>query len=95
MPGVRSVLKASVWVFYVVFVLEILFMISPAALYFYGVYGPVLNLFHRWAAEPSRGSSASGSVACSCSRIGLRPPSPHVRLPITQPKSNTRMPLTP
>lgn len=50
MPDVRSVLKPSVWVFYVVFVLEILFMISPAALYFYGVYGPVLNLFHRWAA---------------------------------------------
>ena len=50
MPGVRSVLRPSVWVFYVVFVLEILFMISPAALYFYGVYGPVLNVFHRWAA---------------------------------------------
>lgn len=30
MPSVRSVLKPSVWVFYVVFVLEILFMISPA-----------------------------------------------------------------
>ena len=50
MPSGRSVLKSSVWVFYAVFVLEILFMISPAALYFYGVYGPVLNLFHRWAA---------------------------------------------
>ena len=50
MPGGRSVLKSSMWVFYAVFVLEILFMISPAALYFYGVYGPVLNLFHRWAA---------------------------------------------
>jgi protein-S-isoprenylcysteine O-methyltransferase Ste14 len=50
MPSGQSVLKSSVWVFYVVFVLEILFMISPAALYFYGVYGPVLNLFHRWAA---------------------------------------------
>jgi protein-S-isoprenylcysteine O-methyltransferase Ste14 len=50
MPDVRRVLKPSVWVFYAVLVLEILFMISPAALYFYGVYGPVLNLFHRWAA---------------------------------------------
>jgi protein-S-isoprenylcysteine O-methyltransferase Ste14 len=50
MPGGRSVLKSSMWVFYAVFVLEILFMISPAALYFYGVYGPVLNLFHRWTA---------------------------------------------
>ena len=50
MSDIRRVLKPSVWVFYAVFVLEILFMISPAALYFYGVYGPVLNLFHRWAA---------------------------------------------
>jgi protein-S-isoprenylcysteine O-methyltransferase Ste14 len=50
MPDVRGVLKPSVWAFYAVFVLEILFMISPAALYFYGVYGPVLNFFHRWAA---------------------------------------------
>ena len=50
MPDVRGVLKPSVWVFYAVFVLEILFMISPAALYFYGVYGPVLNFFHRWTA---------------------------------------------
>lgn len=46
----RRLLKPSVWVFYLVFVLEILFMISPVALYFYGVYGPVLNVFHRWAA---------------------------------------------
>ncbi len=50
MSGTRKLLKSSVWVFYLVFVLEILFMISPAALYFYGVYGPVLNVFHRWAA---------------------------------------------
>ena len=50
MSDIRRVLKPSVWVFYAVFVLEILFMISPAALYFYGVYGPMLNLFHRWAA---------------------------------------------
>ncbi len=32
---------------YAAFVLEILFMISPAALYFYSVYGPVLNFLHR------------------------------------------------
>ena len=32
MPDLRSVLRPSVWVFYGVFVLEILFMISPAAL---------------------------------------------------------------
>jgi hypothetical protein len=47
---VRRLLKPSVWLFYLVFVLEILLMISPAALYFYGVYGAVLNVFHRWAA---------------------------------------------
>jgi protein-S-isoprenylcysteine O-methyltransferase Ste14 len=50
MPSGRGALTTSVWVFYAVFVLEILFMISPAALYFYGVYGPVLNFLHRWAA---------------------------------------------
>jgi protein-S-isoprenylcysteine O-methyltransferase Ste14 len=32
---------------YAVFVLEILFMISPAALYFYSVYGPVLSFLGR------------------------------------------------
>ena len=37
----------ALWLFYVVIVLEILFMISPAALYFYSVYGPSLNLLHR------------------------------------------------
>ena len=55
MSDIRRVLKPSVWVFYAVFVLEILFMISPAALYFYGVYGPVLNVFHRWAATREAG----------------------------------------
>ncbi len=37
----------ALWLFYVVIVLEILFMISPAALYFYSVYGPGLNVLHR------------------------------------------------
>jgi protein-S-isoprenylcysteine O-methyltransferase Ste14 len=37
----------ALWLLYVVIVLEILFMISPAALYFYSVYGPGLNLLHR------------------------------------------------
>jgi protein-S-isoprenylcysteine O-methyltransferase Ste14 len=35
------------WVFYAVFVLEILFMISPAALYFYSAYGPALSFLDR------------------------------------------------
>jgi protein-S-isoprenylcysteine O-methyltransferase Ste14 len=50
MSGIQKLLKPSVWVFYLVFVLEILFMVSPAALYFYAIYGPVLNVFHRWGA---------------------------------------------
>lgn len=43
-------LRPGLFLFYAVFVLEILFMISPFALYFYSVYGPVLNLFHGSAA---------------------------------------------
>jgi protein-S-isoprenylcysteine O-methyltransferase Ste14 len=35
-----------VWGFYLVVVLEFLFMISPAALYFYASYGPLLNVLH-------------------------------------------------
>ena len=38
--------RLALWTFYVVLVLEILFMISPAALYFYSAYGPALNLLH-------------------------------------------------
>jgi protein-S-isoprenylcysteine O-methyltransferase Ste14 len=47
--SVRTILKPSVWAFYAIFVLEILFMISPFALYFYALYGPVLDFFQRWA----------------------------------------------
>jgi protein-S-isoprenylcysteine O-methyltransferase Ste14 len=39
----RTGLRGAAWLFYAVFVFEILFMISPAALYFYSVYGPALN----------------------------------------------------
>jgi protein-S-isoprenylcysteine O-methyltransferase Ste14 len=46
----RSVLKPAMWAFYVVIVCEILFMISPFALYFYSAYGPTLNVLHRWPA---------------------------------------------
>ena len=38
--------RFALWTFWVVMVLEILFMISPAALYFYSAYGPALNLLH-------------------------------------------------
>jgi protein-S-isoprenylcysteine O-methyltransferase Ste14 len=43
MADLRTGLRGTAWLFYAVFVLEILFMISPAALYFYSVYGPALN----------------------------------------------------
>lgn len=35
--------------FYVAIGLEILFMISPAALYFYSLYGPALNFLDQWS----------------------------------------------
>jgi protein-S-isoprenylcysteine O-methyltransferase Ste14 len=43
MVEARTALRGTAWVFYAVFVLEILFMISPAGLYFYSIYGPVLR----------------------------------------------------
>ena len=48
MRSLRKALKPAVWMFYVVIVFEILFMISPFALYFYSAYGPTLNVLHRW-----------------------------------------------
>jgi protein-S-isoprenylcysteine O-methyltransferase Ste14 len=42
----RRLLAPAVWAFYLVVVLEFLFMISPAALYFYASYGPLLNVLH-------------------------------------------------
>jgi Putative protein-S-isoprenylcysteine methyltransferase len=47
MPSFEQVLKSSAWVLYAIIVFEILFMISPIALYFYSVYGPVLQAFNR------------------------------------------------
>jgi protein-S-isoprenylcysteine O-methyltransferase Ste14 len=45
-------LAPAVWIFYVAIVFEILYMISPFALYYYSVYGEWLNVFHRssWTA---------------------------------------------
>ena len=34
------------WLFYLIIVFEIVYMISPFALYYYSVYGPGLNLLH-------------------------------------------------
>ncbi|MBS1214107.1 MAG: uncharacterized protein H6R26_2724, partial [Proteobacteria bacterium] len=42
-------LKSAAWLFYVAIGLEILFMISPAALYFYSLYGPSLNALDHFA----------------------------------------------
>ena len=42
MPPLERVLTRSAWVFYAIIVFEILFMISPFALYFYSAYRPVL-----------------------------------------------------
>src|SRR6185295_7291496 len=39
-------IRPAAWIFYVVIVFEILFMISPLALHFYAVYGPMLDLLH-------------------------------------------------
>jgi protein-S-isoprenylcysteine O-methyltransferase Ste14 len=47
MADVRTGLRGAAWLFYAVFVFEILFMISPAALYFYSVYGRALNFLDR------------------------------------------------
>jgi protein-S-isoprenylcysteine O-methyltransferase Ste14 len=46
----RQIFGSTAWLFYAVFVFEILFMISPAALHFYAAFGPVLNLLHASAA---------------------------------------------
>lgn len=46
MTDSRKFLAPAVWGFYLVVVLEFLFMISPAALYFYASYGPLLNVLH-------------------------------------------------
>ncbi len=43
-------LRPAAWLFYLAIGLEILFMISPAALYFYSLYGPFLNVLDRFAA---------------------------------------------
>ncbi|HZA02508.1 MAG TPA: isoprenylcysteine carboxylmethyltransferase family protein [Hyphomicrobiaceae bacterium] len=47
MADLRTGLRGTVWLIYAVFVFEILFMISPAALYFYSVYSPVLTSLDR------------------------------------------------
>jgi len=43
----KTFVAVAAWGFYLVIVLEFLYMISPFALYFYSAYGPALNLLHR------------------------------------------------
>ncbi|HAK60139.1 MAG TPA: hypothetical protein DCO77_07115 [Nitrospiraceae bacterium] len=46
MVDLKKALVPAAWFFYVIIVFEILFMISPFALYYYSVYGDWLNLLH-------------------------------------------------
>ncbi len=48
-PDIAIFVVPAAWVLYVAIVLEILFMISPFALYYYSAYGPSLNVFHYFA----------------------------------------------
>jgi protein-S-isoprenylcysteine O-methyltransferase Ste14 len=44
----ERLLRPTAWIVYLIIGFEILFMISPAALYFYSLYGPALNILNRW-----------------------------------------------
>jgi protein-S-isoprenylcysteine O-methyltransferase Ste14 len=49
MPALIKKGGASVaWLAYLVIVFEIVYMISPLALYYYSAYGPSLNFLHNW-----------------------------------------------
>ena len=42
----KKILKPAAWLFYLVIGIEIIYMISPFALYYYSTYGPGLNFLH-------------------------------------------------
>ena len=46
MTKLRRFVTPTAWVFFLLIVFEILYMISPFALYFYSAYGPTLNFLH-------------------------------------------------
>ncbi len=50
MTDAKRLFTPAIWGFYLLIVFEILYMISPFALYFYSTYGPVLNVWHQSAA---------------------------------------------
>jgi protein-S-isoprenylcysteine O-methyltransferase Ste14 len=45
----KRLLRPAAWIVYLMIGFEILFMISPAALYFYSLYGPALNALNTWS----------------------------------------------
>lgn len=45
---IRKAVTPAAWLAYLVIGFEILYMISPFALYYYSTYGPSLNLLHNW-----------------------------------------------
>ncbi|MCI0696890.1 DUF1295 domain-containing protein [candidate division KSB1 bacterium] len=45
---VKKSLLPVAWIFYLLVVFEIIYMISPFALYYYSTYGPSLNFLHNW-----------------------------------------------
>lgn len=46
MKALKNILKPAAWLFYLVIGIEIVYMISPFALYYYSLYGPSLNFLH-------------------------------------------------
>jgi len=44
----KKVWKPAAWLVYLIIVFEIVYMISPFALYYYSTYGPSLNFLHNW-----------------------------------------------
>ncbi len=46
----KKILTPAAWVAYLIIGIEIIYMISPFALYYYSTYGPSLNFLHNWPA---------------------------------------------
>ncbi len=46
----KKILTPAAWLAYLVIGIEIVYMISPFALYYYSTYGPSLNFLHNWSA---------------------------------------------
>lgn len=46
---VKKGIVSIVWIFYLFIVFEIIYMVSPFALYYYSAYGPSLKFLHNWS----------------------------------------------